>query len=199
MSGVSFLTSGSTSSSLLGRVRQRDPEAWRRFADIYTPLVYAWARRGGLRENDAADIVQEVFRTVAAKIDDFGKGHVDGSFRGWMFAITRNQVRLYYRKLYSRPEATGGTDAAVRLENVPAWNDSESEVAAGDDRRFLLHQAMQVIRGDFGEKTWQAFWRTVVSGETATEAANALGMTAGSVRQAKFRVLCRLREELDGV
>lgn len=61
MSGVTFDTSGSTSSSLLVRVRRRDPTAWQRFADIYTPLVYAWARRGGLRETDAADVVQEVF------------------------------------------------------------------------------------------------------------------------------------------
>ena len=44
--------------------------------------------------------------------------------------------------------------------------------------------------------TWQAFWRSTVDGESATEIANDLGMTAGAVRQAKLRVMVRLREIL---
>ncbi len=199
MNGISIDTSGSTSSSLLGRVRRRDPAAWQRFADIYTPLVYSWARRSGLQENDAPDIVQEVFRTVATKIDDFQKDHEDSSFRSWLWAITRNQVRLYYRRRGAQPEATGGTDAARQLENAADWDEADSLTAASDDRRFLLHRAMQVIRGDFEDNTWHAFWRTVVEGDSAAQAAERLQMTSGAVRQAKFRVLTRLREEMDGV
>lgn len=189
--------SRSTSSSLLARVRQRDPLAWQRFADLYTPLVYGWARRGGLRDNDAADVVQEVFRAVAIKVDDFGVGREDSSFRGWLAAITRNQVRLHYRRLNSRPEAAGGTDAAVRLQNVPDGDDQPADQSAADDRRYLLHRALRLIRGDFEESTWHAFWRTVVDGDSAPEVAEALDMTPGAVRQAKFRVLRRLREEME--
>jgi DNA-directed RNA polymerase specialized sigma24 family protein len=36
-----------------------------------------------------------------------------------------------------------------------------------------------------------------VEGASATEVGTELGMTPAAVRQAKYRVLCRLREELD--
>ena len=41
--------SDSTSSSLLTRLRRPgEPAAWRRFIDLYTPLLYHWACRMGL-------------------------------------------------------------------------------------------------------------------------------------------------------
>jgi RNA polymerase sigma-70 factor (ECF subfamily) len=55
---------------------------------------------------------------------------------------------------------------------------------------------VEQVRGDFEEQTWQAFWLTVVEGRSATVLAPELGMTAAAVRQAKARVLRRLKEEL---
>jgi WD40 repeat protein len=52
----------STPPSLLERLRQPGShESWKQFADMYTPLLYYWARKEGLQESDAADLVQEVF------------------------------------------------------------------------------------------------------------------------------------------
>jgi RNA polymerase sigma-70 factor (ECF subfamily) len=188
--------SDSTSSSLISRIRRRDDAAWEQFADIYAPLVYSWARRGGLRDNDAADLVQEVFRTVATKIDDFGVGRDQPSFRGWLWAITRNRLRLFYRQLEKRPEATGGTDAARRLEQLPDWIDHQDDPTTGDERTNLAQRILTVIRGDFDEKTWRAFWRMAIDEHSATEIAEDLKTTPAAVRQAKYRVLCRLRDEL---
>ncbi len=48
-----------TPASLLERLRQRaDHAAWGRFVELYTPLLYYWARRAGLQQQDAADLVQ---------------------------------------------------------------------------------------------------------------------------------------------
>lgn len=189
---------GSTSSSLIARVRRHDQAAWERFADLYTPLVYSWARRGGLREADASDIVQEVFRSVASKIEDFGSGHEGSSFKAWLWAITRNHVRLHYRKQADRPIATGGTDAAQQLAEIPDWVEDADEPSSADDRRALLDRALRLIRNDFAEHTWQAFWRVAIEGHAASEVAADLGIQASAVRQAKYRVLCRLQEELKG-
>jgi hypothetical protein len=52
---MSSVLSGSTSSGLLERVRERDADAWRRLAKLYTPLVYRWARHCNLQSSDAAD------------------------------------------------------------------------------------------------------------------------------------------------
>ena len=60
-----------TSSSLVECVRRSEPEAWQRFAKLYAPLVYSWARHAGLQNDDAADVVQEVFRGVSMTIHNF--------------------------------------------------------------------------------------------------------------------------------
>ena len=57
---------GTTSVSLVDRLKWDDPEGWRRHVRLYGPLIYRWCRRGRLQPEDAADVVQEVFRTVAA-------------------------------------------------------------------------------------------------------------------------------------
>ena len=70
--------------------------------------------------------------------------------------------------------------------------DAEEGAAFGE----LLTRALKSIRGEFQERTWQAFWRTVVEGRSAAEAGAGLEMQPGAVRVAKSRVLWRLRREL---
>src|SRR5947209_2872310 len=46
-----------TRASLLVRLRDpRDEAGWREFVDLYTPLVYGYARKQGLQDADAADL-----------------------------------------------------------------------------------------------------------------------------------------------
>lgn len=62
----------------------------------------------------------------------------------------------------------------------------------------MLWQSRQLdlIRSEFEPRTWQAFWRSAVDGQTAKEVADELSMCPGAVRVAKSGVLQRLREEL---
>lgn len=194
---MSSIASSSTSSSLIHRVKGRDAEAWRRLAKLYSPLVYRWARQCGLQSSDAADVVQEVFTAVARHVHAFRHDEPQSSFRGWLWTITRNQVRLYYRQLQRRPEALGGSDAQHLFGQHADLTDGDTEPAGFDSRGSLVHRAVGLIRDDFQPQTWQAFWRQVVEGHSASEIAEELSMTPAAVRQAKYRVLCRLQEELD--
>lgn len=201
MSPVHATNSGpseSTSASLLQRVRTHDPTAWRRLADLYSPLVYSWARRGGLRDGDAADVVQDVFRAVFQGLDRFPRDGADASFRGWLWAITRNQVRWHFRRQGDAPQAVGGSEAAQRLAQHPDGPADPSEPDPDQTRRRIVQRALQLVQGDFSPNVWQAFVRTTLENHSAADVARDLGMTAGNVRQAKFRVLRRLREELEG-
>jgi RNA polymerase sigma-70 factor, ECF subfamily len=186
-----------TSTSLLCRVQQHDELAWERLAKLYTPLVYRWARQCGLQADDAADVIQEVFAAVAGHIESFRHDEADHTFRGWLWTITRNQVRLYFRRLERVALGQGGSDANHFLLQQPDLLDSDEEPAGFDSRRSLVHRAVELIRDDFQPQTWQAFWRQVVEGQPSTEVAADLAMTPAAVRQAKYRVLCRLQEELD--
>jgi RNA polymerase sigma-70 factor (ECF subfamily) len=192
---MSSILSGSTSTSLIERVRARDGEAWKRLARLYTPLVYRWARQCDLQASDAADVVQEVFLSVAANIDGFCHSGPSASFRGWLWTISRNQIRLFYRKKRARPEPIGGTDAHRVLEQYPDL--VERAPSAESSRQSLVHRALGLIRRDFQDQTWQAFWRLTFSGQSAAQIGAELGLSASAVRQAKYRVLCRLHDELE--
>lgn len=189
-------TSSSTSPSLIQRARAQEPEAWKRLSRLYTPLVYGWTRQFGLPSSDAADVVQEVFRSVFSNIQRFRHDDQDSSFRGWLWTITRNHVRLHFRQLSNRPGATGGTENHQQVERLPDLLDQETEPSSNDAKKSLMHRALSIVRGDFEEKTWQAFWRLTVDGHSAADIAADLGMNQRAVRQAKYRVLSRLRQEL---
>jgi RNA polymerase sigma-70 factor (ECF subfamily) len=186
-----------TSRSLLERLKADDPAAWDRLVGLYAPLVLHWCRRAGLREQDAADIFQEVFQAVAAHIGGFRRDRPGDTFRGWLHRITQNKVRDHFRRRGREPQGVGGTDALSRLAEVPAPEAPEQDTA--DEHRAereLFRRALQLIRSEFAERTWQAFWRTAVEGRATQDVAAELAMTPGAVRVARCRVLQRLREEM---
>jgi RNA polymerase sigma-70 factor (ECF subfamily) len=190
--------SGSTSTSLLQRLRAREPAAWERLCQLYGPLVYRWARSSGLQDTDAADVVQEVFRSVAGSLDRFHPEEPTDSFRGWLWGITKNKLRDHFRARAGNPAGAGGTDAQQQLLEVPETPpDSTSESLKPD--AVLVHRALALIQLEFEDRSWRAFWRSAVDGWPAADIAKELGMTPRAVRQAKYRVLRRLRQELTGI
>jgi RNA polymerase sigma-70 factor, ECF subfamily len=193
--GAPVEASGSTSYTLLQRVRLHDPEAWRRLVHLYGPTIFRWAKRASLQPNDAADVTQEVFRAVAANIDRFRRSQPSDSFRGWLRTITANKVRDLYR---NRPNyAVGTIEVEEFLARLPA--DDGEAAQAGRATIELAHRALELIQAEFEPRTWQAFLRTTVDGRTVAETAAEFGMTVAAVYKAKSRILIRLRHELDGL
>ncbi len=181
-----------TPPSLLEQVRRPDDQqAWKRFVDLYTPLLFHSARRVGLQESDAADLVQDVFTLLIRKLPDFQYDRNKG-FRSWLRTVALNRWREMRRR------AVPPTPVGAALDELPdpASDESFWEV---DYRREVASRAVQIMRSDFDEATWQAFWLCVVEGRSGPEAGRSIGLSAGAVRAAKFRVLYRLRRELDGL
>ena len=184
-----------TPSSLLDRLRSPgDGPAWERLLALYGPTVEGWCRRAGLSAEDAADVCQEVFRSVVRGITAFRRDRPGDSFRGWLYATTRNRVIDFRRRAGRQPQAAGGTDAHDRLLELPAEEPPDSQ-AAGTEARAVYERCVRLIRAEFEERTWRAFWAAAVDGRPAAEVAAELGMTPGAVYVAKSRVLKRLREE----
>lgn len=193
------LDSLATSLSLIDRAREHEPEAWRRLCAIYAPLVYGWARKAGVRQDDAPDVVQDVFRIVAQHLTRFRHDRPEDTFRGWLLTITRNEIRGHFRRQSKQASAgEGGTTSLDRIHQLPDdngavtddWHDEEAA------RHEVLRRAAEIIRDDFEPQTWQAFWRSVVEGHETAEIAADLKMTINAIRQAKHRVLARLKETL---
>lgn len=184
-----------TSPSLIDRAQANDPAAWAALVNLYAPLVHHWCRRTDLREADAADVLQDVFLAVAANLGGFRREHPGDTFRGWLRVILRNKVTDHFRRLGREPDGEGGTEAQLRFARLT--NPEPADDAHGDPaERLLFRRACELIRGEFHDHTWQAFWATAVEGRAATDVAADLGMTPVGVRVAKSRVLQRLREAL---
>lgn len=193
--------SSNTSISLIDQARSNDAAAWQALCDIYSPLVYSWVRQAGLDGNDAEDIVQDVFRKVFGNLRSFHRDRQGDTFRGWLWTITRNEVRGWFRRqkaAVAKPQ--GGTEAQIQMASVADWVSDDSAIGEiqtdQNTETQMIRRAAEAIKNDFAEHTWQAFWRLTVEGHTAADIAADLDMTAVGVRQAKFRVLARLREYL---
>lgn len=186
------LSASSTSSSLIRQVQADEPEALNRLCSLYAPLVVVWCRQAGLQPADTADIVQDVFISVCQNIGNFRRSTPGDSFRGWLWTIARNAVRLHLRKAGQQPLAAGGSQAQAALQTWPEFFEGDAD----GQRHALLHRALQMLRLEFTETTWQAFWRTAVDRVPSSEVAAELGLSPGAVRQAKYAVLLRLRDLL---
>ena len=73
---------------------------------------------------------------------------------------------------------------------------TDASLAKDTSEQVLLRRCCDLVRAEFHNRTWQAFWRTAVEGKPAPEVADELGMSPVAVRVAKSRVLQRLREAL---
>jgi RNA polymerase sigma-70 factor (ECF subfamily) len=182
---------GPTSLTLLDRARNRDEAAWRSLIHLYGPLVARWCAHKGILGADSDDVQQQVFQAVALHLADFRHERTGDTFRGWLRIITRNKILDYFRQRAAQPEAEGGTDAQLRFQELP---EVELPEDSPEDLSGLYHRALELVRAEFEERTWTAFWRAAVGGETPADIAADMNITAAAVRKAKSRVLLRLRE-----
>ncbi len=190
----SIETSSSTSTGLIQGVRSGDPIAWQRLVSYYSPLVYAWCRQSKMEPCDAADAMQEVFVAVWRGLASFRRDQLGGTFRGWLRAIARNKIADHFRRLAALPQPVGGGSALDQRFDFRAA-ESTSSCERGP-LKSLFNQALATVRAEFEPTTWQAFLLTTVERRSAAEAAEELRMSEGGVRQAKYKVLRRLRQEL---
>ena len=202
---------GSTRAIGHGRARARSlPPCWsacrrggRRLGSGWWSSTGRWSTAGagaGLGAEDAADAVQDVFREAAEHVGSFRRNGSGGSFTAWLATIAQNEVAR------SVPSAAGASEHA-------GWDDGAAAVgrgaAAGSRRVGLCHRqrrrgvaggkGLELVRAEFENRTWDAFWRTAVDGRPAADVADELGMSVPAVYKARSRVLRRLRQELGGM
>jgi RNA polymerase sigma-70 factor (ECF subfamily) len=166
---------------------------------LYGPLVDFWIRPSNLQPADTRDVFQEVFKAVAAGISSFRKDRPGDRFRGWLRTITRNKLADHFRRQGTQPSAAGGSEAYRQLQQVEEPGAPAEDSGELDAVQQLRLRAVELIQGEFEQRTWQAFWRVAMEGQAAKNVAEDLGVTPSAVRLAKSRVLRRLREEMEGL
>jgi RNA polymerase sigma-70 factor (ECF subfamily) len=190
--------SDSTSLTLIEGIRIDDEEAWKRAVRIYTPFLRYWCRHWGVPDEEVEDVVQEVFQATFLCLKDFRRDRDGDSFRGWLRGIARHKVLGWFRRRGAR--GPGGTDFYRRSLLVPDPGGQPildlEETDRGHGVDAIYREALNLVRAEFEERTWQAFWRAAVEGQAPAIIAEDLGVTPAAVRQAKSRVLRRFKDLL---
>jgi RNA polymerase sigma-70 factor (ECF subfamily) len=160
--------------------------------------VYVWCLQAGFQAADAADVVQDIFRTVLVSIDRLRHGGPGDSFRGWLRMVTRSRVRDALRRNGRQAGGEGGSEAQNRLLGVAeALSESSTQEEDEFDRRVLMRRATDLTLARCGEVTRQAFIRVVVGEEAVEDVARDLGLTPNAVYVAKSRILRKIRETFE--
>jgi len=185
--------SPATRPSLLLRLRDpADQDAWKRFVELYAPIIYWFFRKRGVQNADAEDLTQDVLQVVAQRAESFAPTGKQGAFRGWLYGIAQNKLRHHRARRRRTAQGSGDTATLELMAAVPTAEDDAAAWEREHERRLFLWASEQV-RTRVDPSTWQAFWQTSVDGRSAEQVAQSLGMSVGAVYVAKSRVTARLK------
>ncbi|HEY3963517.1 MAG TPA: sigma-70 family RNA polymerase sigma factor [Planctomycetaceae bacterium] len=184
-----------TRPSLIVRLRNRDDdEAWFEFTEIYRPVIYRLACRGGMQPADADDLVQQVLSSVARVIDRWEDDPERARFRTWLSRVATNAIlNALTRRTSDR--GAGGSEIHDLLDRHPAGG-PDSDLVRIEHRREVFRWAARQVRPEFQPETWDAFWLTAVEGRDINDVARELHRSHGSIYAARSRVMRRLREKV---
>lgn len=115
--------------------------------------------------------------------------------------MVENEIRGYLSRRNCRPGDFGrGTDCEVSSEVEHVMDpeaDAEQLAREIEEKRELLHRAMEAVKSRVQPETWTAFKHTTVDDLDAATVARQLQMSITAVYKAKSRVQELLRETVD--
>ncbi|MCA9168791.1 MAG: sigma-70 family RNA polymerase sigma factor [Planctomycetales bacterium] len=182
-----------TRTSLISQLKDPTAQtAWGEFVEAYRPLIVRVARAKGLQNADSEDLAQDVLTIVGRSIAHFVPGS-PGSFRRWLRTVTRN---LVVNHLTRSKGPVGSGDSAVQqmLLQIPVDDDPTGTLFDLELKRSRFQSASAIVRAEFSESTWLAFWQTAVEQLSIQTVAERMGKKQGAIRMARYRVVHRLRE-----
>jgi RNA polymerase sigma factor (sigma-70 family) len=184
-----------TRRTLLSRLRNLDDqESWRTFFDLYWRLLYNVARKSGLDDVGAQEIVQETVIAVARQMPEFRYDPTRGTFRQWLLRITRRRIIDHLRRVYRQPPraevAPESLDEDERHAAAVTDQSASAIDAAWDEEweKSTFDAALAQVRTAINPRHFQVFDYCVLKEWPASKVAATLGLNAAQVYLAKHRV-----------
>lgn len=176
---------------MLADLKGFSEKRWSEFELVYKPLLLYWIRRKNVPPSAIDDVLQEAWISIAKGIAAFERGAGQGSFRGWLRTIVQRRVADYFRSL---PADQAGPPELLDAVVSPEQRDPEELAGEEQALREVEARALELVRSQTQEKTWQMFWKSTVENVPTAELAQEYGVSTAAVRVAKQRVRNRLRE-----
>ena len=192
-----------TRRSLVERLSDwNDRRRWQQFFDSYWKLIHNTARKAGLTDIEAQEVVQETMITVAKKIDQLKYDPALGSFKGWLLHITRWRIADQFRKRKGGPDRASSPDRdttrTATIERIADPTGFDLDTAWEEEwRRNLLHTAIVRVKTKIDPKQYQIFDCYVFKQWPAQKVAAELQVSIAQVYLAKHRVAALLKKEIE--
>ena len=201
-----------TRTSLLSRLKNwDDQESWKEFFDTYWKMLYSVARRSGLSEAEAEDVVQEAIVAVAKKMPNFRYDPKLGSFKSWLMLIIRRRIIDYLRKRGRHQRAhESGSDLPPRrlirasdsatgtgtMERIPDPDgDQINRLYEEEWQHHIFEAAVARVKQLVDYEEFQVFDCYALKGWAPEQVSKTLNVTMSFVYNAKYRLTKLIKEE----
>ena len=163
-----------------------DEGAWRELIELYGRRVFAMAKSRCGDSEEAEEIAQSVFATIATKLSS-GQYAERGRFEAWLFRVTMNRIRDEARRLKRQAHPTDPAELSLQ-ESRP------------DGPRTADRQRLEGLRGAMGELS--DVDREVIElrhhgGMSFKEMAELLDEPVGTLLARHHRALRKLRQIME--
>ncbi len=191
-----------TRQTLLSRLKDwTDEDSWREFFEIYWKLIYLTAKRSGLSDAEAEDVVQDTVIGVCKSIKQFDYDPQVGSFKSWLTQRIRwriaDQLRKRRADLSLDESRSTGTQLESRMETVP--DPTTRDVGQIEDEEWeqnLVDAAIERVKRRVNPKDYQLFDLYVLKEWPAAKVSAALRVTRPRIYYVKHIISRLITNEL---
>lgn len=194
-----------TRDSLLSRLKDwEDGESWREFFHTYWKLIYATARRAGLNDAEAQEVVQETIIEVCRHMPGFRYDRTRGSFKSWLLRMTHWRIKnLVRRRQREAARTVSFQDTRAETEAVESVPDSAPhdlvEIWEQEWERNLFDAALQRIKVKVNPKHYQIFDLVVLKRRPIKRVCDLLQVNAAQVYLVRHRLTALVKKEVKAV
>ena len=166
--------------------------AWNRLFDLYAGFVYSIARRKGLNDADADDIVQMVFVDLARNLPSFKYDREKGRFRPYLAALVKWRVIDRLKAL--RRDADLKADFMEEAKSAATTEDEDFEER--EWQSAAMEETLRRIKPEVRPEHYAAFVASAVEGQDTDVVTKLYGISRDSLYQIRKRLTVKLREKL---
>jgi RNA polymerase sigma factor (sigma-70 family) len=192
-----------TRTTLIDRLKNwQDQRSWQDFFNTYWKLIYGVARKSGLTDTEAQEVVQETMISVAKHMPNFQYNRATGSFRAWLLKMTRWRITDQLRKRARSAamasfsgETTIGTSTIDKI--VDPTGLSLKAIWDAEWESNLMTAAIIKVKRQIDPQKYQIFDFYVNKAWTPEQVAATFGVSIGQVYLAKHRITELIRKEIE--
>ena len=179
-----------TRSSVLKAVADTEnAAAWQRLFDLYAGLVFSIARSKGLNEEEADDVVQDVFIRLAEFLPTFEYSRMKGRFRSYLVNLVYNLIIDKWRIHQREDERMKAYKDEV--VNMPS---AEKDFVEREWQEAALEEALRRIKSEVRPEHYAAFVASAVEGQDTETVMRLYNLSRDNLYQIRKRLTAKLRE-----